>query len=120
MKKILIIGDDSTAMLLNAIMTRDRGRVETKICTKGRKAVDVAKCYKPRLIVICGITTIPGIWGFVLIKELRRRKCFNSAKILLCSVKEAYGLRAYNMGVNDYLPKPFDVREARERMLRLI
>ena len=120
MKKILIVGDNSTALLLKAIMACDRGRIETKICTKGWKVVGVAKCFKSRLIVICGITTIPGIWGFVLIKELRRRKCFRFAKILLCSAKEAYGRRAYNMGVNDYLPKPFDVREARARILNLI
>lgn len=119
MKKILIISDEPTAMLFKATLFKYRNMFELKICAKGKKAVAVAKYYKPHLIIVGGITIIPGIWGFVLIKELRRRKCFDSARILLCSAKAAYGRRACNMGVDAYLPKPFDVREVRDVVLRL-
>lgn len=115
--RILIVEDDPHILLgLEEVMKGDG--FEVTVCNRGDKAVEtVAKC-QPSLIVLD--VMLPGASGYDICKQLRSKK--NTTPILMLTAKgqEIDKVVGLDLGADDYVTKPFGVRELLARIHALL
>jgi DNA-binding response OmpR family regulator len=115
--RILIVEDDPHILLgLEEVMKGDG--FDVTVCNRGDKAVDaVAKCH-PALIVLD--VMLPGASGYDICKQLRSKK--NPTPILMLTAKgqEIDKVVGLDLGADDYVTKPFGVRELLARIHALL
>jgi DNA-binding response OmpR family regulator len=114
-KRILVVDDEPT--ILAALATRLRAEeflVETAV--DGPSAVAAAAAYKPDLVVLD--VMLPGFDG---LEVCRRIQAVRSTPVLMLTARsdETDMLIGLGIGADDYLTKPFSMRElvARVRVL---
>jgi len=115
--RILIVEDDPHILLgLEEVMKGDG--FDVTVCNRGDKAVEaIAKCH-PALIVLD--VMLPGASGYDICKQLRSKK--NATPILMLTAKgqEIDKVVGLDLGADDYVTKPFGVRELLARIHALL
>jgi DNA-binding response OmpR family regulator len=86
----------------------------------GAEALVLARRRRPDLVILDVI--MPRLDGFQVCQELRSDPCLAAVPILFLTAKGAVEdrLRGLDSGGDDYLPKPFDVRELKSRVRALL
>jgi len=115
--KILIIEDDSSIRLGLVELLRSEG-FDIAVCERGDKAVEHARKFQPALIVLD--VMLPGRNGFDICRDLRAEK--SQALILMLTAKsqELDKVVGLDLGADDYVTKPFGVRELLARIHALL
>jgi DNA-binding response OmpR family regulator len=115
--KILIIEDDPHILLGLEEILKGEG-YEVAICQRGDKALEAATRHAPALIVLD--VMLPGLSGFEVCKQLRAKK--STALILMLTAKsqEMDKVIGLDLGADDYVTKPFGVRELVARIHALL
>lgn len=114
--KIMLLEDDiHTSEALATILKLQGFAVD--IYTDGRTAMDhLCDCYDAYIIDI----NVPSINGMEILKEVRRLN-ENVPAIVISAYSDIDTiLKAYNTGCTDYLKKPFDARELKVKMEKLM
>ncbi len=108
MKKVLIIEDDKEISNLLEIHLKDLN-CEVDRCFDGVTGLNNAKKYRYDLIVLD--IMLPELDGFEVCKELRKAE--NQTPILMLTSKseETDKVLGLELGADDYLTKPFSLRE---------
>jgi len=115
--KILIVEDDPHILLgLEEIL---RGEdFEVAICNRGDKALEAAAKHQPALIVLD--VMLPGLSGYDVCKQLRARKLSVPILMLTAKGQEMDKVIGLDLGADDYVTKPFGVRELVARINALL
>ena len=115
--KILIVEDDPHILLGLEELLKSEG-YETAACNRGDEAVAAVTKFQPTLIVLD--VMLPGVSGYDICKQLRARKF--SAPILMLTAKgqEIDKVIGLDLGADDYVTKPFGVRELLARIQALL
>jgi DNA-binding response OmpR family regulator len=115
--KILIIEDDPHILLGLEEILKGEGH-EVAVCPRGDQALDAAAKHRPSLIVLD--VMLPGLSGYEVCKQLRARK--NAIPILMLTAKgqEMDKVIGLDLGADDYVTKPFGVRELVARIHALL
>jgi DNA-binding response OmpR family regulator len=106
--KILIVEDDPSIRLGLEELLKTEG-YEVSVCPRGDKAVEAVTKYQPSLIVLD--VMLPGLSGFDVSKELRARKVATPILMLTAKSQEMDKVIGLDFGADDYVTKPFGVRE---------
>lgn len=112
---ILVVEDDPVLLeTLEYNLTRQGYRVLT--ATDGRKALDLARRERPDLILLD--VMLPGLDGFEVCRVLRRE---TNTPILMLTARadEVDRVVGLELGADDYLTKPFSMRELLARVKAL-
>ena len=111
---VLIVDDDRAIRELLAAYLEKNG-MRTSLAANGREMRAVLERGTPDLIVLD--LMLPGEDGLVLCRELRASK-FRAVPVLMLTARneEADRILGLEMGADDYLPKPFAVRELLARI----
>ena len=115
--KILIVEDDPHISLgLEEILKSDG--FEVAVCNRGDQALAAVAQYQPKLLILD--VMLPGLNGFDICKQLREKK--NSLLILMLTAKgqELDKVVGLDLGADDYVTKPFGVRELLARIHALL
>jgi DNA-binding response OmpR family regulator len=115
-EKVLIVEDDATLLdTLEYNLTREGYHVLS--ATDGLMALDVAREENPDLILLDVL--LPGMDGFEVCRILRREM---SVPILMLTARteEIDKVVGLEMGADDYLTKPFSMRELMARVKALL
>jgi len=115
--KILIVEDDPHISLgLEEILKSDG--FEVVVCNRGDEALAAVAKYQPKLLILD--VMLPGLSGFDICKQLREKK--NSLLILMLNAKgqELDKVVGLDLGADDYVTKPFGVRELLARIHALL
>jgi DNA-binding response OmpR family regulator len=108
MAKILIVDDD---ILITGLMQTlvAMGGHEAIIVNDSIEAVETAVSTKPNLITLD--LMMPGLSGYDLCGLLRGDARFDETPIVIISAKEDAQSKekAYKLGANEYITKPFDI-----------
>ena len=107
---IQIIEDDPThAALLDHALRKARYR--TNITHEGLRGLDETKRLKPSLVLID--VMLPGLDGHELCRRLRHDPQTRMIPIMIVTALGSQDdrIRAYELGVDDYVTKPFSTRE---------
>ena len=111
-KTILVIDDtESLRTLVKSYLTQEGFRVAT--AANGREGLFVARQERPDLIILD--LMMPELGGFDFIKAYARE---GDAPIIILTarIEESDKVLGLELGADDYLPKPFSMRELAARV----
>ena len=116
-KHLLVVEDDAHIRLGLCDALRGEGYEVTE-CRDGAQAGPLIKQHKPDLVILD--IMLPGKSGFDLCRELRAAK--NRVPILMLSAKgqEIDKVVGLELGADDYVTKPFSLRELLARVQALL
>ena len=115
--KILIVEDDPHILLGLEELLKSEG-YETAACSRGDTALAVSAKFQPGLIVLD--IMLPGLSGYEVCKELRAKKVATPILMLTAKGQEIDKVIGLDLGADDYVTKPFGVRELLARIQALL
>jgi len=115
--KILVDEDDPHILLgLEEILKSEGFEVAT--CNRGDAALDAFARHRPTLVVLD--VMLPGMSGYDICKQLRARKVATPILMLTAKGQEIDKVVGLDLGADDYVTKPFGVRELLARIQALL
>jgi len=115
--KILIVEDDPHIRLgLEEVLKSDG--FEVAVCDRGDEALDAVAKHKPGLVVLD--VMLPGASGYDICKQLRSRRLTTPILMLTAKGQEIDKVVGLDLGADDYVTKPFGVRELLARIHALL
>jgi DNA-binding response OmpR family regulator len=119
MAKVMIVDDDLQASgLLERVVKMYKH--ETAIVNKSTLAMETAHAFHPDLFILD--LMMPDLNGFELCTLLRADPEFAKTPVIVVSAmedKEAK-IKAFSVGVNDYITKPFNIIELGDKIGALL
>jgi CheY-like chemotaxis protein len=116
---VLIADDDPAAATLLYTALTSQG-IECQVARDGLSALEAAR--RGGLGAVILETGLPGLDGFQIVAELKREPSLAKLRIMFLTARqgEADILRAFGLGADDYLTKPFSPMEVVARIKRLL
>ena len=115
--KILIVEDDAHILLgLEEVLKSDG--FEVAVCNRGDQAVAAFAKHRPALVVLDVMP--PGLSGYDICKQLRSKKVTTPIVMLTAKGQEIDKVVGLDLGADDYVTKPFGVRELLARIHALL
>lgn len=115
-EKILVVDDEVSLQETLSYSLKKEG-YEVEVAGDGNTGLELARTYKPDLIILD--VMLPGIDGFEVCRILRQET--NTPVLMLTArddeIDRVVGLE---VGADDYLPKPFSMRELIARVKALL
>lgn len=115
--KILIVEDDPHILLGLEEILKSEG-FEVVVCHRGDKALETISRQQPALIVLD--VMLPGLSGYDICKQLRAKKTTTPVLMLTAKGQEMDKVIGLDLGADDYVTKPFGVRELVARIHALL
>lgn len=115
--KILVVEDDSNIRLGLEELLKSEG-FETSVCTRGDKVMEAVQKWAPDLIVLD--VMLPGLSGYDVCKQLRSKNIPTPILMLTAKSQEIDKVVGLELGADDYVTKPFGLRELLARIHALL
>ncbi|OFW25219.1 MAG: hypothetical protein A3H27_11965 [Acidobacteria bacterium RIFCSPLOWO2_02_FULL_59_13] len=119
--KILVVDDDaSIRTVVSKSLSQLPFPIEVRTASNGSEALALAAGSHPDLIVLD--IMMPGMDGFEVCQKLRSQveTTFIPIVMLTANPGEESRIRAFMVGTDDYVSKPFNVAELNARVTRLL
>ena len=113
METILVIDDDQSLRDTLGVMLEREG-FQAVLAEDGRAGFECAITLKPRLILVD--LSMPRLSGTEVCKQLRERGMKTPLIVLSAASAEIDKVQLLNIGADDYVVKPFGVRELLARI----
>ena len=115
-KKTILVVDDEQSIMELLVYNLQKEGYNTLEAYDGVAAVDLAKNEKPDLILLD--VMIPKLDGISVCKQIRYAYNISNVPILMISAKdtESDKIVGLEMGADDYITKPFQIREVMARI----
>ena len=115
--KILIVEDDPHILLgLEEVLKSES--FDVAVCNRGDQAIAAFSQHKPALVVLD--VMLPGLSGYDICKQLRAKKITTPILMLTAKGQEIDKVVGLDLGADDYVTKPFGVRELLARIQALL
>ena len=119
-RHLVLVADDDEDILQLLSFRLERAGYEIVQARNGDEALRLALELRPSLAILD--VMMPGLTGFDVTRELRRREETRTMPIILLTAKAqatdvSQGMAA---GADEYVKKPFDARDLKERVDRLL
>jgi len=115
--KLLIVEDDPHIVLGLEEVLKGEG-FDVAICNRGDTALDAVGRHRPSLIILD--VMLPGLSGYDICRQLRTRKVATPILMLTAKGQEIDKVVGLDLGADDYITKPFGVRELLARIHALL
>jgi DNA-binding response OmpR family regulator len=117
---LILVADDDEDILQLLSFRLERAGYEIVQARNGADALRLAIELRPALAVLD--VMMPGLTGYEVTRELRRNEETRAMPVILLTAKAQASDVAEGMaaGADDYVKKPFDARDLRERVERLL
>ena len=115
--KVLIVEDDPHILLgLEEVLKSDG--FDVAVCNRGDQAIEAVRKHRPSLILLD--IMLPGLSGYDICKQLRAKKVATPILMLTAKGQEIDKVVGLDLGADDYVTKPFGVRELLARIHALL
>jgi len=115
--KVLVVEDDPHILLgLEEVLKSDG--FDVAVCNRGDQAIDTVRKHRPALVVLD--VMLPGLSGYDICKQLRAKKVVTPILMLTAKGQELDKVVGLDLGADDYVTKPFGVRELLARIHALL
>lgn len=111
--KIVVIEDD-LAILRGLEMNLTLEGYEVAVAKDGEQGLAVAAEREPDLVILD--VMLPGLNGYEVLNELRRKRPHIGVLMLTAKGDEEDKIRGLDLGADDYMIKPFSLRELLSRV----
>ena len=116
MIKLLLVEDDPDMLDLTAYVLR-RERFVVAEASDGAQAIRRWKADQPDLVILD--LGLPSLDGFEVLRRIREDG--NTPVLIVTGRRDAQDiLRAFNLGTDDFVPKPFEFRELIARVRAIL
>ena len=115
--RILIVEDDPHILLGLEEVLKSEG-FEVVSCNRGDQALAAVAKHQPGLIVLD--VMLPGLSGYDICRQLRSSKVATPILMLTAKGQEIDKVVGLDLGADDYVTKPFGVRELLARIQALL
>ena len=88
------------------------------VCNRGDQAIEAVKKHRPALVLLD--VMLPGLSGYDICKQLRAKKVATPILMLTAKGQEIDKVVGLDLGADDYVTKPFGVRELLARIHALL
>jgi DNA-binding response OmpR family regulator len=112
-KKILVV-EDEPSLVFTLRDTLENEGYEVTVSETGNDAMDLVHEIKPDLVILD--VMLPGISGFDICKKIREDKYTFPIIMLTARDQEIDKVTGLNIGADDYMTKPFGVKELLARI----
>ncbi len=112
-KKILIV-EDEPSLIFTLEDTLENEGYDVFIAKEGKKAIQIVKEEKPDLLILD--LMLPGISGYDVCKKVRALNYTFPIIMLTARDQEIDKVTGLNIGADDYITKPFGVKELLARI----
>ena len=116
LKKILVVDDEAqiTRVLLRGL---ESAGYQVRVATDGRAGLETFRSWLPDLVITD--LSMPGYTGLELCERIRQ---LSEVPVLVLSVKEdePTKVKAFDLGADDYVAKPFGMAELTARVRALL
>lgn len=112
-RRVLIVEDDKDIQELVTLHLKDMG-CACDVATDGEVGLDKALKNKYDLIILD--IMLPGVDGLEICKEVRSEKNYTPILMLTSRAEELDKVLGLEVGADDYLTKPFSIRELLARV----
>lgn len=119
-KKVLLVDDSTTALLMEQMILRNRADFELIVARDGQEAVEKTLAELPDLIVMDVV--MPRMTGIEACKQIRSQDPTRHIPIILVTTRgEPENVEiGYASGCNDYVTKPINGAELITKIVDLI
>ncbi|MBB6480429.1 response regulator transcription factor [Spirochaeta isovalerica] len=114
---VLIVEDDSEISKILSVNIEDLG-LKTRICDNGQDGLELARSGKFSLIILD--IMLPRLDGVSLLRELRKSDARTPVLMVTARDSELDRVLGLELGADDYMSKPFSVREMTARVKALL
>ena len=115
--KILIIEDDPHILLGLEEVLKSEG-FDVAVCSRGDGALNAVTTHRPALVLLD--LMLPGLSGYEVCKQLRSKGVSTPILMLTAKSQEIDKVVGLELGADDYVTKPFGVRELLARIHALL
>jgi pilus assembly protein CpaE len=118
-KRILVADDSQVITHMISEYFGDKGYI-VNTAASGNEALEIASRQKPSLL-ICDVM-MPGVDGYEVVRQLREKPATAKMPIILLTTRGGVADRISGLqaGADDYVVKPFDLRELELRVQALL
>ncbi|MCX7846298.1 MAG: response regulator [Dictyoglomaceae bacterium] len=119
MKKILVVDDEPYIRSLVVDFLNYLGGYELIEAGTGKEALDLIKDEKPDLVILD--IMLPDIDGFTICEQIKENPNLNTLVLILSARSSELDQKiGFGMGADDYLTKPFTLKELIEKIQNLL
>lgn len=114
--KILVVDDVMTNILLLQVLL-DKEGFNVITANNGKMAIDIITKEIPDLILLD--VNMPNMDGFEVIKEVKKYSLYREIPVIFLTAMNDIDsiVKGFNMGVSDYITKPFNKEELMARII---
>ena len=116
-RKVLIVEDDSNIAELLHLYLEKEG-FETAVAGDGGKGVELFRSFHPDLVLLD--LMLPGMDGFEVCRPVRESGSSTPIIMLTAREEETDKVLGLELGADDYITKPFSMRELLARVKALL
>jgi two-component system phosphate regulon response regulator PhoB len=118
-RRVLIVDDEADVGRLLSFTLGEAG-FATEVAGSGERALEVAEERRPHVVILD--LMLPGLSGFEVCRRLREMPAAGDAGILMLTARgdEYDRIHGLEVGADDYVVKPFSVREVLLRVQALV
>ncbi len=113
-KKHVLICEDEPSLIFTLQDTLENEGYEVHVAKEGQEALDIIKNIEPDLMLLD--IMLPGMSGFDVCKKIREDKHTFPIIMLTARDQEIDKVTGLNIGADDYITKPFGVKELLARI----
>jgi DNA-binding response OmpR family regulator len=116
----VVVADDSETILELIVLTLTRGGIESASAGDGAGALERIREHRPRVVILDAM--MPNGDGYDVCRTLRADPDLDQPHVIMltASAREVDRERAAEVGVDEFMTKPFSPRELRERVQELL
>lgn len=111
--KILVV-EDEPSLIFTLRDTLESEGYDVVVSEEGTQAIEMVKEHKPDLMLLD--IMLPGKSGYDIMEELRKEKFTFPVIMLTAKDQEPDKVKGLSLGADDYLTKPFGVKELLARI----
>lgn len=112
MTRVLIVEDDQTMAQMLQLYLEDEG-YDISLAVDGESALKTLEIFHPEIIILD--LFLPDTKGNELIKDIQKQ-CEAPIMMISMATKSSERIEALNTGVDDFLSKPFNMKELQARI----
>lgn len=110
----ILIVEDEPSLIFTLKDTLENEGFQTLIAENGQEALDIVEKTQPDLMILD--VMLPGISGFDVCRKVREKSMIFPIIILTARDQEIDKVTGLNIGADDYITKPFGVKELLARI----